>query len=251
MSGDAGGRGYRETLFSPVRHGTAVDKIVDKLLTAIALGEFGEGDQLPTERELVEQFHVSRATVREAISRLSRQGIVEVRRGRFGGMFVSGGFSKEVSAAARRTLEADWPQLTKLLDVRSLVEGMIAATAADRLTAAAGRRISAAMAAHAAASTPREVRASDRDFHIAIAEAARNPYLLELRDDLAASVGVNFGLEPYVEDPTLTRRARRQHKELARAILARDAARASKVARRHFRINFDTVQTVRRRVGAE
>lgn len=240
--------GQRGTLFRPLRHETAVDKTVDKLLVAIALGEFGEGDQLPTERELVEQLQVARATIREAISRLSRQGIVEVRRGRFGGTFVARAVTPEVWAAARRMLDADWPQLEKLLDVRSLVEGMIAGTAADRLTVAAGRRISEAMAAHAAASTPRAVRASDRDFHLAVAEAARNPYLLELRDDLAASVGVNFGLEPYVDDPAVTRRAIREHKHLTNAILARDAARASRVARRHFTINLDTVQAVRQRV---
>jgi DNA-binding FadR family transcriptional regulator len=251
MSADSPAWRYRGTLFAPLQHQTAVDKTVDKILTAIALGEFGEGDQLPTERELVEQLQVARATVRDAIGRLSRQGVVEVRRGRFGGMFVSGTFTREVAAAARRTLESDWPQLERLLDMRSLVEGMIASAAADRLTGAAGRRISDAAAAHAAASIPREVRATDRDFHIAVAEAARNPYLLELRDELAASVGVNFGLEPYVDDPALTRRAVRQHKELAKAVLTRDGARASQIARRHFTINADTIQAVRQRLHTE
>jgi DNA-binding FadR family transcriptional regulator len=247
MSGDDG----RAALFTPLRHETIVDKTVDKLLTAIALGEFGEGDRLPTERELVEQLHVARGTVREAISRLSRLGVVEVRRGRWGGTFVRGTFTREVSAAARRTFEADWPQLKLMLDLRLLVEGLVASTAAERVTAASGRRISDALAAYSAATTPRDVRMSDRDFHIAVAAAARNPYLVELRDDLAAAVGVNFGLEPYVDDPAVARLAVRQHRELAEAILSHDSQRASEVARRHFTISEKTVRAVRERVRAE
>lgn len=250
-SGDDGRHFRGAALFTPLRRETIVDKTVDKLLTAIALGEFGQGDQLPTERELVEQLHVARATVREAISRLSRLGVVEVRRGRWGGTFVRGTFTGEVSAAARRTLEADWPQLKLMLDLRSLVEGLIASTAAERMTAASGRRISEALAAHSAARTPRDVRTSDRDFHVAVAKAARNPYLVQLRDDLAAVVGVNFGLEPYVDDPAVTRRAARQHGELAEAILSRDSKRASEVARRHFTISEKTVRAVRERARTD
>jgi GntR family transcriptional repressor for pyruvate dehydrogenase complex len=251
MSGDDGRKFRGAALFTPLRHETVVDKTVDKLLTAIALGEFGEGDQLPTERELVEQLCVARATVREAISRLSRLGVVEVRRGRWGGTFVRGNFTQEVSAAAWRTLQADWPQLKLMLDLRSLVEGLVASTAAERVTATTGRRISDALAAHSEATTPRDVRTSDRDFHIAVAGAARNPYLVKLRDDLAAVVGVNFGLEPYVDDAAVTRRAVRQHCELAEAILSRDSQRASEVARRHFTISEKTVRAVRERARAE
>lgn len=241
----------RGTLFSPLRHETAIDKTADKLLTAIALGEFGEGDQLPTERELVQHLQVARATIREAIGRLSRQGVIEVRRGRFGGTFVAQTLTPEISAAARRTIVDDWPQLEQLLDLRSLVEGMIAAAAADRLTAVSWQRITDTVAGHVAASTPREVRSSDRDFHIAVAAAARNPYLLKLRDDLAGSLSVNFGLEPYVDDPAVTRRAVGQHKELTAAILDRDSTRASQLAKQHFTVNVEAFDALRRRMTTD
>jgi DNA-binding FadR family transcriptional regulator len=237
--------------FAPLRQQSAVDQTVDKLLTAIALGEFGSGDRMPSERDLAAQLHVARATVRLAIGRLSGLGVVEVRRGRVGGSYVCGTWTSEVAAAAHRTLNADWPQLKLLLDLRSLVEGLVASTAAERLTKSDSRRITAALSAHAEAKTPKEVRSSDRDFHLAIAQATRNPYLLDLRDDLAAAVGVRFGSEPYVEDPAVTRRATRQHQELAAAILSRDAHRASEVARRHFKINLEAVEALRARADSE
>ncbi len=250
ISGDLEGK-QRTKVFTPLRQQSAVDQAVDSLLTAIALGEFGMGDRIPPERDLAGQLQVSRATVREAISRLNDLGLVEVRRGRGGGTYVSATWTSEVAAAAHRTFSADWPQLKLLLDLRSLIEGLVAATAAERLTAPCRRRITATLATHASATTPNQVRQSDREFHLAISEAARNPYLLELRDDLAAAVGVRFGSEPYVEDTAVTRRAKRQHAELAAAILARDAIRASEVARRHFKINVEAVEGLRARTDAE
>jgi GntR family transcriptional repressor for pyruvate dehydrogenase complex len=237
--------------FAPLRQQTAVDQTVDKLLTAIALGDFGSGDRMPSERDLAAQLQVARGTVRQAIGRLISLGVVEVRRGRVGGSYISGTWTSDVAAAAHRTLNADWPQLKLLLDLRSLIEGLVASTAAERLIAAHRRRIEATLAAHAAAKTPKELRASDRDFHLAIAEAARNPYLLDLRDDLAAAVGVHFGTDPYVDDQVITRRATRQHHELAAAILDRDGPRASEVARRHFKINLEAVEALRARADSE
>src|SRR4030081_2076083 len=152
--------------FAPLRQQTAVDQTVDKLLTAIALGDFGSGDRMPAERDLAAQLQVARGTVRQAIGRLISLGVVEVRRGRVGGSFISGTWTSDVAAAAHRTLNADWPQLKLLLDLRSLIEGLVASTAAERLTAAHRRRIEATLATHAAAKTPKELRASDRDFHL-------------------------------------------------------------------------------------
>lgn len=237
--------------FTPVRYESAADKTVDKLLTAIALGEFTEGDRLPTERDLAEQLQVARATVREAIRRLSATGVLDVRRGRVGGAYIRAPFQPEVLAAARRSLDADWPRLKTLLDLRSLVEGLVASTAAERHTEFDREEISAALEAHAAAATPQQVRDRDRDFHVSIAAAAGNPYLHELRTDLAAKVGLHFGSEPFVGNLERFDRARRQHHELAEAIFARDTKLASEIARQHFEMNVEAIESVRTSSEAE
>ena len=55
--------------------------IIDALQADIAGGRFTSGDRLPTERELVERFAVSRLTVREAVIGMEILGLVEARRG--------------------------------------------------------------------------------------------------------------------------------------------------------------------------
>ena len=57
-------------LLAPVTMRTAGERIAERLVTAIALGEFEPGQRLPTERDLAATLEVSRTTVREALQRL-------------------------------------------------------------------------------------------------------------------------------------------------------------------------------------
>ena len=65
-----------------------VDEITDRLVTAIAIGEYLPQARLPAERELAASLRVGRMTVRAALARLVDQGLVETRRGRGGGSYV-------------------------------------------------------------------------------------------------------------------------------------------------------------------
>lgn len=63
-------------------------RIAETLRTRIESHELKPGDKLPPERELVDQFHVARMTVRHALDVLQLEGIIERKRGRAGGTFV-------------------------------------------------------------------------------------------------------------------------------------------------------------------
>ncbi|WIM72004.1 GntR family transcriptional regulator [Corynebacterium suedekumii] len=62
--------------------------IADELRARIERGDLTAGDKLPAERELVEEFHVARMTVRHALDILQLEGLIDRRRGRTGGTFV-------------------------------------------------------------------------------------------------------------------------------------------------------------------
>ena len=64
------------------------ESTVEQLATAVRLGVFARGEQLPPERELAERLGVSRVTLREAIAALRDSGLVTTRRGRGGGTVV-------------------------------------------------------------------------------------------------------------------------------------------------------------------
>src|SRR5438552_9786961 len=76
-------------LFSPVTVARASCSIADQIRTAIVTGQLKEGSRLPPERELAEQFGVSRVAVRDALRALEAMGRIAVRVGARGGAFVT------------------------------------------------------------------------------------------------------------------------------------------------------------------
>src|SRR4051812_48664293 len=78
-----------EPLFAPIAVARASSAISEQIRAAIVTGRLKAGDRLSPERELAEQFGVSRVTVRDALRGLEAMGLIAVRVGARGGAFVT------------------------------------------------------------------------------------------------------------------------------------------------------------------
>ncbi len=234
-------------LLQPLSMRNAGERIAERLVTAIALGEFVPGQRLPAERELAVMLGVSRATVREAIQRLAGAGYVSVRRGRAGGAFVEAGWGPEAEEMVARVLQPEWDRLEHLFDFRHLVERQIARTAAERRRPSDVRAIRRALAQYERAGDDRESsRAADLALHLAIARATQNPYLEDLSLKIRNEISLGFQAEPY--SPEVRRRALRQHPRLAAAVLDGQPARAAALAAEHFSLTEGMLRELMARV---
>jgi GntR family transcriptional regulator, transcriptional repressor for pyruvate dehydrogenase complex len=234
-------------VLAPLTLRTAGERIAERIVTAIALGEFVPGQQLPAERDLASMLEVSRTTVREALQRLHAAGYVTTRRGRGGGTFVtSDAGTAESEEMIRRTLLPAWEELSDVLDFRQLIEQQIARTAAERRTDDDVKAIREAVAAYDRAANRQESWLADSAVHLAIAQAAHNGRLLELSGRIRREVSFGFDAEPY--SPDARRRAVHQHPELAQAVIAGDAQRAATVAAQHFSLTEDMLRELHARI---
>ena len=68
--------------YTPIQSVKVFEQVAEQIEKRILVGELRSGDRLPTERELAEQFHVSRTAVREAMKILAQKGLVDMRPGR-------------------------------------------------------------------------------------------------------------------------------------------------------------------------
>ena len=231
-------------IFTSVKRSTAVDAVHDRLLTAIAVGAYSPGDALPPERDLAPMLEVSRATLRQAIERLVEQGLLESRRGRGGGTFVTGRSWREVETeAVRRTLHEQLPALAEVFDERCLVEGMIAGAAAERRTPEQAERLLALVAEFEGVGDDMPAaRLLDERLHALVVECAGNARLDALSRALTAEATLGFASEPYT--PEFYALAAPEHRALAEAVVAGDADAARAVARDHFRITALTMEAV-------
>jgi DNA-binding FadR family transcriptional regulator len=157
--------------------GRLYENIARELEQAIERGRFTAGSRLPSERELAEQFAVSRPVVREAIIVLELRGLVQRRQG--AGVYVSAKPGPSGAAAD----EADGP--FEVTEARRLLEGEIAALAA---TAASERQIAELEAILIRIGDMRNDQAAreqaDRAFHLALARATNNDVLVGLVESL-------------------------------------------------------------------
>lgn len=236
------------TILEPVRMRSAGEHIADRIVTAIALGEFVPGQRLPTERDLASMLNVSRTTVREAVQRLAALGYVDVRRGRNGGAFVLQGWGPDAADMIRRTLLPGWDRFERLFDFRQLIEPLIARTAAERRTDDDAVRIRITLDAYREAGTDREAsRAADEALHAAVAHATQNPYLENLSAMIRSEISLGFGAEPY--SMQIRERAIEHHATLAHAVIGGNASAAAATARSHFALTETVVRELRKTIN--
>lgn len=212
----------------------------DRLLTAIALGEFVPGERLPAERELARLLGVSRTTVREAVARLKAGGVVEIRRGRSGGAHVLDSWGTGSAQAVRRTLGLRLPALEHLLDLRARVEELVARTAAERRSPSDVGTLRSAVARFREARDPAAEHLWDARIHDAVLAAAGNPAITALSRDLLARVTAGFPIEPYREE--VFAQAVEEHQALVDAVVDGDVERAGAVAREHFAMSAEALR---------
>jgi len=206
------------------------DTVAQQLLKQIEKGAFAKVGKLPTEAMLAEEFGVSRTVIREAISRLKNEGVVEPRQG--SGVFI-------VERAGIRPLRIDYAEavepgaVVQILALRRAIETEVASEAAMRRTAADMAAIEAALAKiDVAVADGEDGVAEDVAFHRAIAVATGNPYFLKtltfLNQYLEAGTVVTRRNEALRAD--FSRQVREEHAAIVAAIRAGDPMAARNAA---------------------
>ncbi|MEM5447460.1 MULTISPECIES: FadR/GntR family transcriptional regulator [Paraburkholderia] len=220
-------------MFEKIPNRALSDTVAQQLLAQIDKGTFARGGKLPTEAVLAQQFGVSRTVIREAISRLKNEGVVEPRQG--SGVYVA-------AHGAIRPLRIDYAEameggsVLQILAVRRAIEAEVAAEAAMRRTDADMMAIDAALKKiDEAVAEGRDGVAEDVAFHRAIASVTGNPYFLKtltfLNQYLEAGTVITRRNEALRED--FSRQVRDEHAAIAAAIRAGDPMAARNAAQTH------------------
>lgn len=171
-------------MYLPIQSERLYERIVSQIEQRIESGELQVGDQLPPERELAEQFAVSRTAVREAVKALRQKGLLEIRPGR--GTFVTNGTSDTVRNSLGMLMKIGATKGSgNLVEVREILEPEIAALAATRITEEYIAAMQEAVKTMDTALDNVDVFVeADLDFHLALAEATQNPIIPILMDSI-------------------------------------------------------------------
>ncbi len=207
----------------PTRRSALVDQVITQLRTKITSGEWGVGEKIPTEPELVAALGVGRNTVREAVRALAHAGLLDSRQG--SGTYVRA--ASEMSGAVSRRVAA--AGVREVFEVRRGLEHQAARLAAMRRTAADLTELDEALDVRDAAWSSGDVAAfveADAVFHTLVVSAAHNALLDDLYDDLGSAVrdALARDLDERLDAEYV------DHRGLVDAIRAQDADRAGREA---------------------
>ncbi|HEX4363084.1 MAG TPA: FCD domain-containing protein [Solirubrobacteraceae bacterium] len=205
------------------------DKVAHELTESILAGRLRVGDKLPSERELSEQFGVSRPVVREAVGGLKARGLLidHPRRGHV----VAAVDADAVSQSLTLYVRGRRVDYAPLLEVRAVLEVSAAGIAAERATPEQVDALTAAEAKLTPGLDADAAALADVEFHRAIAATTGNDYFVLLIDSLRDVL--LDAQRPTLADPKIVATARRAHRKILRAIQARDGAAARRAMQAH------------------
>jgi DNA-binding FadR family transcriptional regulator len=220
------------TVLRPVRAGNAFEETVERLLQAIKLGVVPPGHKLPPERELAVRLGISRVTLREAIRALSDAGYLDVRRGRYGGAFVTYVPPKPDAGDLRQAVnEMGMAELSDALTFRLAVECGAAQVLAASELAEDKRAVLTSRLAELNGAGLEDYRRLDTAFHLSIAELTGSTLLATTCADARSRVSDLLNAIPMLQ--VNLDHAAVQHQAIVDAILAGDPEAARRAVAEH------------------
>src|SRR5258708_407081 len=216
-------------MYAPIHSVKVFERVAEQIEKRILDGELRSGDRLPTERDLAEQFQVSRTAVREAMKILAQKGLVDMRPGR--GTIVIDGARAAMENSIGLMMKLKLGEVggsDNLVEVRAILEIEIAALAAARATEkeiAAMREAIRVMdeSLHDA----NAFIAADNNFHEALAQATQNALILILINSIVNLLSEQR--KQIFETEGGSQRGQIHHRRILESIIRRDpeAARAA------------------------
>ncbi|GGO64180.1 FadR/GntR family transcriptional regulator [Nonomuraea cavernae] len=222
--------------FEPVRTVRAYERIVEQVEEAIESGTLCPGQRLPSERDLMGQFSVSRSTVREALRVLQARGLVRSRPGDPHGAEVQPFTPTELRKSMTMLARVDGLSLGELVQFRMVLDSSANLLAARLRTDEQLAEMDTAIAAMRAAVEVGydEFSTADVAFHDTVAQASGNK-LIQICTEVVRSIVLGLIADKIAAAPdrvALMRQSIRHHEEVLAAVRAGDGPLAARLSRR-------------------
>lgn len=206
------------------------EDIVQQFHALIYQGALKPGDRLPAERELSEQFQVSRSSVREALRALELQGLVVSKRG--SGTFISTGNLDAALALVAANLNGGTAALPDVFEMRHLMEPQIAALAAQRANLEDVTRLREILTEQQWQIDSGETGvAADTDFHFTLAAATHNSALVKVVSAIEDILQVSR--DRSLQEPGRPQRSLASHSQILEMVERGDTAGARQAMNHH------------------
>lgn len=231
----------KSATFPSFKRSNLVEMVSETLKENILAGKLKDGDLLPTQETLAQQFGVSRTVMREALNKLSSLGLVESHQGR--GTFVRSPNLRTVMEPVLSSLLLDETSTCELLEARYYLERIIVRLAAKQVNdqqLKILREIVDRMERDFGNGSIEAFAEDDLAFHLKLAEMSKNSILKQIIEVIREML-FQF-LENFNRVPGAAERAIAYHRRIYEAVAQKDPDKAESEMQQHIR---DVMKTLR------
>ncbi len=222
-------------IFQKIRNPKLAEAVIAQIEDLIVQGVLRPGDQLPAERDLAQQFDVSRPSLRDAIKELTKRGLLITRRG--GGTFIGNVIGSVFAEEFISLFSSNDRAISDYIEFRKEIDFIAAGHAAERATKADEEilsRIHVSLAQAIEQGDTDKVIQHDTEFHIAVVAAAHNIVLLHtMRSIYEQMVPLFYQRLPRLPDKVIVNDILCQHGDILQAIISHDPEAAKKAVETH------------------
>jgi GntR family transcriptional regulator, transcriptional repressor for pyruvate dehydrogenase complex len=211
-----------------IRRTSAVDTVKARIALAVEHGLLVPGERLPGVSEIAAGLEVGEITVRRALEELERAGVVDRRRGRNGGTYISGAPPKDAVTQVSAYRE-DEQRVRRLIDERAVLDVGLAQRACIRRTDRDLAVLRDCVDQMAAVQDWAEFHVLDERFHVAIATAADMPAAMHLYCSTLTDLYAYFLPYPIA----YLRASNVEHERILAGLAARDVAATADAVYEH------------------
>jgi GntR family transcriptional repressor for pyruvate dehydrogenase complex len=216
-------------MFKPLKKKRFSDQVAELIQKKIIEDNLSIGSGLPSEKEMALEFQVSRSVIREALRILEITGLVSIKKGPAGGIFVANGYHEPIKRSISNLISTGDVTIDHLFDARLVIEPYIAREAVRNAGEKDLRKFEAlfedAMAHYDDAA---RLKQDNLEFHILLARASGNPVLAIMLESV-----IELLIERSLDllDLSLERKFIRIHQNIFNVLEQRDASGVSRLIR--------------------
>jgi len=212
------------------RTNSLTDEVATRIKDSILNGDYRPGDALPIEKQMVEQFGVSRVVIRESLKELKSKGLIEIRRGPKGGPFVTHFDRLSFGEHFIDMIRMRGMTVNQLYEARLLIEPEVVRIVLRNITEKQITLLREQVANEKIESSPIPRKDLHRKFHSMLGHFSGNPFYALMMDSFMDFVDrfllvINPGTYDLHDDHT--------HGEITEAIADRDESKALTLVRTH------------------
>lgn len=173
-------------MFSPIKTTKVYEQVIDQIKDMIDKGTLKKGDKLPSERKLVEQLEVSRASIREALRALEVIGLIECKQGE--GNYIKTSFQDNLFEPLSIMFMLEGSNPDAIWELRKIMEVEAAGLASKRITVEQLKELKEITEEFMNSSDETINAEIDKQFHYKIAECSGNVLIFNILNTVSTLV---------------------------------------------------------------